>query len=130
VTIDRQLRRLSRDVSNPQHDRRHRHGIKSIPVFKAGTVFEFQPEFTVTRDDGRLRVEVAKAWMPGLTCVYNPEALIEASEPCAPKTFREVCIEAGFSNADAFAVDAIEAMITDGVITIEQARKYVRAQLD
>ena len=28
---------LTKDITNPEHDKRHHHGVKSIPVFKKGT---------------------------------------------------------------------------------------------
>lgn len=47
--------RLTQDVPNTQHDKRHKHGIKSVPTFKAGSLIREREESYGTQYDIKLR---------------------------------------------------------------------------
>lgn len=111
---DRELRILTRGVVNPDGDRRRRHGIESITVFPAGTRFLFSKGTEDIRCLGW--VEVIDGQENGFT--HSPkvvEALLEASEQCAPNDWRSICAAVTGNRASGWlAVAVLDRLIAEG----------------
>lgn len=129
--INTGLRRLTRDVPNPTYDRRTRYGDKSVAVYEAGTVFEYSPG-KVEHFGGNTYTDAPTVRLHDYYVHTSKlaHALVEASEPHTPTTWAEVVLEKGYSNPANFAIDAIEMMIAQGLLSIDRARAIVQSILD
>lgn len=132
TTIPRGLRRLTRDVDNPVHDKRTRYGHKSVATYKAGSVFTYTPgEMRRTRTGTEYpEAPTARTLTGYIHSTELVEALVEASVPHTPTTWAEVVLERNFDNPEFFALDAMERMLADGSLTVDRARQIVTDILD
>lgn len=122
----RELRILTRDVPNPGYDRRCRYGAAAMQTFPSGMVFEYYPPTTEVFPNGNVWVEPPSVYLKNVSGpIKNISDIILASEPYTAATFSDIVFSRGCSSAPTWALDVLEAMLRDGVVTNEQCVKYL-----
>lgn len=110
--------RLSKDIANPEYDKRCKYGIKQYATFKAGTFFEGKP-INVPAD--YLRVEAAYACNKDWHIQGDTAALlIDNSVESEPNTWDEIAIIGGAWHH--MAGDVVQAMLDNGIVSIDQVK--------
>lgn len=126
-----ELRVMTRDVSNPKFDKRHRYGTEAIGVFAKGTVFLYMPEHT---DAGARYPDppsaVARKSSGRIWDVLGWQAteLYRASEPYAARTFGDLMLAEGW-DAASFAREVLERLIAEGRVTLADAKAAYDAEI-
>jgi hypothetical protein len=122
----RELRILTRDIPNPGYDRRRRYGAAAIQTFPSGMVFEYYPPVAEILPNGKAFVEPPVVYMKNVSgAIRNISDIFEASKPYSPATFSDIVFSRGCSSASTWALDVLEAMLRDGIVTNEQCVKYL-----
>ena len=121
----RQLRIMTHDVMNTVQDKRHKHGLKAMRVFTAGTVFAWSPAYTSTvkgKFSGKDQEVFHAAYvsMEGASGTIDEDLakLIEDhSTPHEARTWKEMA-RAYDTNADGWlAAGVIEDLLRNGVVS-------------
>lgn len=110
-------------ITNPHRDKRRRYGADALENIPEGTGFVYYPP--VAKDGW---IEPARA-VGGFPYGLRPEMIEEmwqCSVPGNPRTAREIALVAdGTSALDWVLIDALEAMLADGVVSRETLETYI-----
>lgn len=110
--------RLIKDIANPDHDRRCKHGYQQYETFKAGTFFEGRP---ASLDKDNLfdpAFVYCKEWrhLSGDTAALIIGSSIEAE----PTDWHEIATALGGYHH--LSGDVIEKLLKDGIVNIKQIK--------
>ena len=123
------FRRLLCDVKNPDHDKRKRYGIESVPSLPKGTaLYEFTRDPEEKYSAGT--VYFHRNWTGHSESAYTSSgfgyALIHNSIVCEPETWRE---QVSFAVGSTRNVEGIlDQLLADGTITLSQIVEAARAE--
>ena len=113
-----ELRRLTREVKNPAHDGRVRHGIEKLPVFREGTVFirwEGDEEVSGGRPRRPLRIEIVG--QGDLLWTNSPDteqSMMEGSEPADPDDWATLSAHVLGNASLNFAAEVLDLLLKEG----------------
>lgn len=113
-----ELRRLTRDVKNPEHDGRKRYGVEKLPVFREGTVFirrETEEEIIESRRIKYLRIEiVGQGNLLWTTNRETEQRMVENSEPVDPNDWATLSAHVLGSASLNFAAEVLDLLLKEG----------------
>lgn len=113
-----ELRRLTRDVKNPEHDGRKRYGVEKLPVFREGTVFirrETEEEIIESRRIKYLRIEiVGQGNLLWTTNRETEQRMVENSEPVEPNDWATLSAHVLGSASLNFAAEVLDLLLKEG----------------
>ena len=130
MVVDRELRRLTRAVANPDYDGRRKYSYEKIKIFPEGTTFIGGERW----EDARGYPHPASAdgvstkfWIIGTTA----QMLIDASEPVTPNTWNEFRMSWGDSNEDGWTNRTVlEKLWSDPAMREPMMRAFKEAMED
>jgi hypothetical protein len=118
--------RLTQDLKNPEHDKRHHYGAQAIPMFRAGAMFragineehEYADSVLVLLDEGK-------------TVYLGPKGIdlfMKHCEEGQPQTVDEAMLVAdlGVNCCDIL----LRRLYKDGVVTLDQIMAAARSAFD
>jgi hypothetical protein len=110
--------RLLKDIANPDHDKRVKHGYQQYETFKAGTFFEGMPA-SLDKDN---RFEPAYVYCKEWRHLSSDTAalIIGNSIEAEPSNWHEIATALGGYHH--LGGDVIEKLLKDGIVTIEQVK--------
>ena len=110
--------RLSINLTNPVYDKRCGTGVKSVPMIKAGTLFEGMPTHINSANGGvtPAYVRCKDWWAQGEVAAL----VIGNSFESAPKTWREIAICDG--DWSHFADEVLDRLLVDELVTVDQVK--------
>jgi hypothetical protein len=118
--------RLSINLTNPVYDKRCGTGVKSVPMIKAGTLFEGMPTYVNSANGGVTPAYVrCKDWYAqGEVAAL----VIGNSFESAPETWREIAICDG--DWSHFADEVLDQLLADELVTVDQVRNTLNKCLN
>lgn len=126
--MQRNLRRLTATIKNPDFDKRFTYGGKSVEVFQNGKLIEYLPEHQGRNTNGKVvSIDPPTAYYDGSVSRVSADAarlLFANSVPAEPKDYHELCIDASV-HEEAWATRILQLMLDRGVLKLEQIRETI-----